>query len=108
MERVEDASSGERSGHSTDSNAGIDPDTGIHTTGIHAAGNNYNSKALAGDYGLHCTHLAFLASALTEGTAPHRLHPFDLALVAVYLVGITLFGLRFRKRSAMGCRNPVP
>ena len=27
-----------------------------------------------------------------------RLHPFDLALVAVYLVGITLFGLRFRSK----------
>ena len=25
-----------------------------------------------------------------------RLHPFDLALVALYLIGITLFGLRFR------------
>src|SRR5579862_2091506 len=28
---------------------------------------------------------------------PTRLHPFDLALIAVYLIGITLFGLRFRK-----------
>jgi SSS family transporter len=27
-----------------------------------------------------------------------RLSPFDLALVALYLIGITLFGLRFRKR----------
>jgi len=27
---------------------------------------------------------------------PSRLHPFDLALVALYLIGITLFGLRFR------------
>jgi SSS family transporter len=27
-----------------------------------------------------------------------RLHPFDLALVAFYLVGITLFGLRFRSK----------
>jgi SSS family transporter len=35
-------------------------------------------------------------------TAPHHLRPFDLALVAVYLVGITLFGLRFRKRSSTG------
>src|SRR5271167_2819998 len=26
------------------------------------------------------------------------LSPFDLALVAIYLVGITLFGLRFRKQ----------
>ena len=30
---------------------------------------------------------------------PTRLHPFDLALIAVYLIGITLFGLRFRKSS---------
>jgi Na+/proline symporter len=30
---------------------------------------------------------------------PTRLHPFDLALIVVYLVGITLFGLRFRSRS---------
>ncbi len=28
---------------------------------------------------------------------PTRLHPFDLGLIAVYLLGITLFGLRFRK-----------
>ncbi len=28
---------------------------------------------------------------------PHRLHLFDLVLIAVYLLGITLFGLRFRK-----------
>ena len=28
---------------------------------------------------------------------PTRLHPFDLALIVIYLVGITLFGLRFRK-----------
>ncbi len=28
---------------------------------------------------------------------PTRLHAFDLGLIAVYLIGITLFGLRFRK-----------
>ena len=33
-------------------------------------------------------------------TGTHRLGAFDLALIAVYLVGITLFGLRFRKRSS--------
>ena len=34
---------------------------------------------------------------------PHqRLGAFDLALVAVYLIGITLFGLRFRKKSGTG------
>ena len=34
--------------------------------------------------------------AYTRGM-PHRLHVFDLILIAVYLLGITLFGLRFRK-----------
>lgn len=29
---------------------------------------------------------------------PMRLHPFDLALVALYLIGITLFGLRFKTK----------
>ena len=28
---------------------------------------------------------------------PH-LHPLDLALIAVYLIAITLFGLQFRKK----------
>jgi SSS family transporter len=51
---------------------------------------------------LHSTQLALLASALTQVTGPHHLRPFDLALVAVYLVGITLFGLRFRKRPGTG------
>src|ERR1700761_597651 len=27
-----------------------------------------------------------------------RLHPLDLAIVAAYLIGITLFGLRFRSK----------
>ncbi|MCU1324081.1 MAG: sodium solute transporter superfamily [Acidobacteriaceae bacterium] len=35
---------------------------------------------------------AFLSVAIL----PTRLHPFDLALIVVYLIGITLFGLRFR------------
>lgn len=29
---------------------------------------------------------------------PTRLHAFDLVLIAVYLIGITLFGLRFRRQ----------
>ena len=33
---------------------------------------------------------------------PQHLRPFDLALILVYLVGITLFGLRFRKTTAAG------
>ncbi len=36
---------------------------------------------------------------------PHRLRGFDLALVAIYLVGITLFGLRFRKRTGEGAAD---
>jgi SSS family transporter len=40
--------------------------------------------------------------ALLQVAGLHRLRGFDLALVTVYLVGITLFGLRFRKRSGAG------
>ena len=36
---------------------------------------------------------------------PPRLHPFDLALIVVYLIGITLFGLRFRKTTATGAAD---
>jgi ABC-type uncharacterized transport system permease subunit len=37
----------------------------------------------------------------------HSMHlrPFDLVLVAVYLVGITLFGLRFRKSGERSLRS---
>jgi len=45
--------------------------------------------------------LALLALA----TGPSRLRPFDLALVAVYLIGITLFGLSFRKRRGVGAAD---
>src|SRR5580698_3651263 len=43
--------------------------------------------AACGRYTLARMHAAAL---------PTRLHTFDLALIVVYLVGITLFGLRFR------------
>ncbi|MBN9616890.1 MAG: sodium transporter [Acidobacteriales bacterium 59-55] len=36
---------------------------------------------------------------------PTRLHPVDLALVAFYLVGITLFGLRFRSKKNSDTRS---
>src|SRR6266702_664422 len=36
---------------------------------------------------------------------PMRLHAFDLALIVVYLVGITLFGLRFRNGKDAGARS---
>ncbi|MGA8940753.1 MAG: sodium/solute symporter [Acidobacteriaceae bacterium] len=45
---------------------------------------------------------ALRALAVVKLAGPHRLRAFDLALIAVYLVGITLFGLRFRKRSSTG------
>jgi len=38
-------------------------------------------------------------------TGPTRLRPFDLALVVVYLIGITLFGLSFRKRKGAGAAD---
>jgi SSS family transporter len=41
--------------------------------------------------------LNILASLVLPAAGAPRLHVFDLGLVAVYLVGITLFGLRFRK-----------
>src|SRR5580704_19162286 len=36
---------------------------------------------------------------------PSHLRPVDLALVAVYLAGITLFGLRFRKSGDRSLRS---
>ncbi|WP_348269405.1 sodium/solute symporter [Edaphobacter paludis] len=36
---------------------------------------------------------------------PTRLHPIDLALIAVYLIGITLFGLRFRSKKPSDGRS---
>jgi SSS family transporter len=35
-------------------------------------------------------------------TVPTRLHPADLALIVAYLIGITLFGLRFRAKKTKG------
>ena len=49
------------------------------------------------------TAIAFASGKITVtaigAAVPARLSPVDLAIVAVYLVGITLFGLRFRKVS---------
>ena len=36
---------------------------------------------------------------------PSRLHPFDLAVVGLYLIAITLFGLRFARRGAARDRS---
>ncbi|WP_158941643.1 sodium/solute symporter [Granulicella sp. S190] len=38
-------------------------------------------------------------------TLSTRLHPFDLALIVVYLIGITLFGLRFRSKKDANSRS---
>ncbi len=48
------------------------------------------------------THLALLAAALEHVAIPQHLRVFDLLLVAAYLVGITIFGLRFRKKPSTG------
>jgi SSS family transporter len=42
---------------------------------------------------------------MPAGVLPTRLHPFDLGLIVVYLVGITLFGLRFRSRKGSNARS---
>ena len=49
--------------------------------------------------------LALRALAVLQLAGTHHLRAFDLALVAVYLVGITLFGLRFRKRAGAGAAD---
>jgi SSS family transporter len=38
----------------------------------------------------------YTLARMPAAALPTRLHPFDLALIVVYLIGITLFGLRFR------------
>ena len=39
------------------------------------------------------------------GVSASHLHTFDLALIVVYLAGITLFGLRFREGKSSGSRS---
>jgi SSS family transporter len=48
------------------------------------------------------TSLPAQLASLIAVPIPTRLRPFDLALIVVYLIGITLFGLRFRKSGATG------
>ena len=48
-------------------------------------------------------HSPFAALALLA-TTPH-LRPFDLTLVAIYLIGITLFGLRFREKKTAATKQ---
>lgn len=47
---------------------------------------------------ISCIHALALA-------VPMRLHSVDLVLIAIYLVGITLFGLRFRATKTAGSRS---
>ena len=42
---------------------------------------------------------------MIAASLPTRLHPFDLALIVVYLIGITLFGLRFRSSKDPNARS---
>jgi SSS family transporter len=39
----------------------------------------------------------YTLARMHAGALPTRLHPVDLALILIYLVGITLFGLHFRR-----------
>jgi SSS family transporter len=41
----------------------------------------------------------YTLARMHAAVVPTRLHPVDLALIVVYLVGITLFGLSFRNKS---------
>jgi SSS family transporter len=42
---------------------------------------------------------------MIAAAVPTRLHPVDLALIVVYLIGITLFGLRFRSGKDPNARS---
>ena len=48
--------------------------------------------------GLACrtAYCRYTLTRMLAAVLPTRLHSFDLALIVVYLLGITLFGLRFR------------
>jgi hypothetical protein len=41
----------------------------------------------------------YTLARMHAAVVPTRLHPVDLALIVVYLVGITLFGLSFRNKN---------
>jgi SSS family transporter len=51
------------------------------------------------DWDCMVAYYRYTLARMHAAVLPTRLHPFDLALIVVYLVGITLFGLRFRSRS---------
>src|ERR1700730_18487732 len=56
---------------------------------------------------LPTTLSATLAAAVSAPATPPRLHPSALALIVVYLIGITLFGLRFRNSGKRGADGKV-
>jgi SSS family transporter len=47
----------------------------------------------------------YTLARMVAAALPTRLHPFDLALIVVYLLGITLFGLRFRSGKNANARS---
>jgi SSS family transporter len=51
------------------------------------------------DWDCMVAYYRYTLAQMHAAVLPTRLHPVDLALIVVYLVGITLFGLRFRSRS---------
>ena len=42
------------------------------------------------------SYCRYTLARMHAGALPTRLHPIDLALIVIYLIGITLFGLHFR------------
>src|ERR1700733_4942039 len=47
----------------------------------------------------------YTLARMHAAVVPTRLHPFDLGLIVVYLIGITLFGLRFRSSKDPNARS---
>jgi len=47
----------------------------------------------------------YTLARMYAAAVPTRLHPFDLGLIVVYLIGITLFGLRFRSGKDPNARS---
>jgi len=47
----------------------------------------------------------YTLARMVAAALPTRLHPFDLGLIVVYLIGITLFGLRFRSGKDRNARS---
>jgi len=53
----------------------------------------------------HATSTRALLSAWLASSTPLRLHPLDLGIVLLYLVGITIFGLQFRSSKDRSLRG---